>query len=436
MDEIKNILIVHPEGNIYANPNLFAIVRLLISAGFNIDYQAKHRVDFHQESVHPHLKGLRIKDNPEDIVLINQVKYCLVIGIDQGIIDAAKIAGKANIPLCYISYEIFFHDEIDNNIQKNEEIEACKNISFAVCQDPVRSYLLSEENKIPKYKILYIPVAGYYEGKHEKSYYLNERLKIPRNKKIALFAGSILKWSMIEDVIVQSDHWGENWVLVVHDRYNRRLKRVSELIKSRPHVFQTDFSFSSPEELKGLISSADVGIGFYQSNFTSAYEGKNLVFVGLSSGKLNTYLSYGVPVITNEIGQISDYVRDYQAGQVVKDISEMDPEIVYNLPNVKANCICLFKEKLDFGIQSQNFLKLVNQAITGCLDDQKIKSFNRHIDMTVSRSQIEQTKRYYNLSRDIYYSKYYRLGNYIYHPGECLSQAKKNLKKYLKKSEK
>jgi hypothetical protein len=433
MNEKKRILIVHPEGSIHANPNLFAIVQLLLAKGFYIDYQAKHKKEFYQGLAQLQLKDLQIKDISEDIGLINPVKYCFVIGIDQGIIDAAKIAGKANIPFCYISFEIFFHDEIDNNIQKNEEIEACKNISFAVCQDPVRSYLLAEENKIPKDKILYIPVAGYYEGNHEKSYYLYDRLNIPRNKKIALFAGSILQWSMIEDVIVQSDHWGENWVLVVHDRYNRRLKRVSELIKTRPHVFQTDFSFSSPEELKGLISSADVGIGLYQSNFTSAYEGKNLVFVGLSSGKLNTYLSYGVPVITNEIGQMSDYVRDYQAGQVVKDISEIDPEIVYSIANVKTNCIRLFKEKLDFKIQSQNFIRLVNQAMAGCLDDQKIKLFNRHIDMPISRAQIEQTKRYYSLSRDIYYSKYYRLGNYIYHPGVSFSQVRKNLKRLLKK---
>jgi len=71
--------------------------------------------------------------------------------------------------------------------------------------------------------------------------------------------------------------------------------------------------------------------------------------------------------------------------------------------------------------------------MAGCLDDQKIKLFNRHIDMPISRAQIEQTKRYYSLSRDIYYSKYYRLGNYIYHPGVFFSQVRKNLKRLLKK---
>ncbi len=430
---MTNILLVHPEGNINNNPNLFAIVELLCGNGYYVDYLVKKNPIIDQRSYIKNLQILFLDDtNIDDVEQLDNKKYSLIIGIDNGIVIASKIARKLNIPYCYISYEIMFADEL-GKVKKNHEIAACKNISFAICQDPVRSYFLSIENNISVNKILNIPVTGNYQKRHPKSDFLYERLSIPKDKKIALFAGSISKWSMIGDIVKQTDFWPKNWVLVLHDRYGRNLGFLSSLIKNRPQIYISDKPLKTPDDLEKLICSADVGIGLYQSNFKSAYEGKNLVFLGLSTGKLITYLKYGLPVITNEIGQMSDYIRQYKLGQVVRDVNEINPEPVLNIPNCSENCIRFFKEKLDFRLKSDQLLKLIDDAIHRKIDYEQIQKLNEDLNYPFSKSQIEQTKYYFNLAKDFEKSRYYRLGRRIYHPHFLFSESKKNLKVLVKK---
>jgi len=150
---MTNILLVHPEGNINNNPNLFAIVELLCDDGYHVDLLVKKNPTIDQS---PYIKNLRRfffdDENIDDVERLDKKKYSLIIGIDTGIVIAAKIARKLKIPYCYISYEIMFADEIGTE-KKNDEIADCKDISFAICQDPVRSYFLSIENNISINKI-------------------------------------------------------------------------------------------------------------------------------------------------------------------------------------------------------------------------------------------------------------------------------------------
>jgi len=413
---MKNILLVHPEGNINNNPNLFAIVELLCDDGYHVDLFVKRNPIIDQNSYIKNLQILFLDDeNINDVERLDKKNYSLIIGIDTGIVIAAKIARKLNIPYCYISYEIMFADEIGKE-KKNDEIAACKSISFAICQDPVRSYFLSIENNISINKIFNIPVTGNYKKKYPKSGFLYEHLKIPKDKKIALFAGSISKWSMIGDIVKQTDSWPKNWVLVLHDRYGSNLGFLSSLIKNRPQIYISGRPLKTPDDLEKLICSADVGIGLYQSNFKSANEGKNLAFVGLSSGKLITYLKFAVPVITNEIGQLSDIIRDKKLGQVVTNVSEINPVEIEKIQNCRNNCAEYFKENLDFKQKANQLLELVSDSIKENIDSNKIVAFNNESKFHYSLSHTKQIEYYFNLARDIKNSKYYRLGYILCNP--------------------
>ena len=411
-----NILLVHLEGNINNNPNLFAIVELLCDDGYRVDLFVKKNPTIDQNSYITNLQRFFLDDtNIDDVERLEKKKYSLIIGVDSGIVIAAKIARKLNIPYCYISYEIMFADELGTE-KKNDEIAACKDISFAICQDPVRSYFLSIENNISINKIFNIPVTGNYKKKYPKSDFLYEHLKIPKDKKIALFAGSISKWSMIEDIVKQTDSWPKNWVLVLHDRYGSNFGFLSSLIKNRPKIYISDKPLKTPDDLEKLICSADVGIGLYQSNFKTAIEGKNLAFVGLSSGKLITYLRFGVPVITNEIGQLSDIIRDKKLGQVVANVSEINPVEVEKIQNCRENCFEYFKEKFDFNRKANQLLQLVSDSIKENIDSNEIVAFNNDSEFHYSLSHTKQIEYYFNLARDIKNSKYYRLGHILYNP--------------------
>ena len=413
---MTNILLIHPEGNINNNPNLFAIVELLCDDGYHVDLFVKRNPIIDQNSYIKNLQILFLDDtNIDDVERLDRKKYSLIIGIDTGIVIASKIARKLNIPYCYISYEIMFADELGTE-KKNAEIAACKNISFAICQDPVRSYFLSIENNISINKIFNIPVTGNYKKQYPKSDFLYEHLKIPKDKKIALFAGSISKWSMIGDIVKQTDSWPKNWVLVLHDRYGRNLGFLSSLIKNRPQIYISDRSLKTPDDLEKLICSADVGIGLYKTNFNSIYEGKNLVFMGLSAGKLMTYMKYGVPVITNEIGQLSDYIRKYKLGIVVNKAAEINPSKVEKITDCSENCTNFFKDKLDFNLKSNQLLKLISDTLNGKIKPNTIELYNDDSNYLHSESHLEQIKYYFNMAKNLENSKYYRLGFLLYNP--------------------
>jgi glycosyltransferase involved in cell wall biosynthesis len=411
---VKNILIIHPEGNINNNPNLFAIVELLCNNDYRIDILVRKNSAIDQSS---HIDKLSFYfytniDIPRYVV---KKKYSLIFGIDQGIIDASKLSKSRKTPICLISYEIMFADEY-GLLKKKKEIEACKNISFAICQDPVRSYFLSRENSIPISRIFNIPVTSDSKKRYKKSYFLYNQLNIPRDKKIALFAGSISKWSMVEDIIRQSDLWPDNWVLVLHDRYGTTHNSITSLIKNRPRVYNSAVTFNTTQELDKLICSADVGLGLYKSNFKSANEGKNLVFMGLSSGKLITYLKYGVPVITNEIGQLSDIIRENELGLVISNIGEINPAKIDTIKSCRENCVAFFKEYFDFQKKGRQILELISDSINGSIDIKKIVSFNNDFHFEYSLSHIKQIEHYFNLAKQTFNSKYYRLGYFLLNP--------------------
>ncbi len=436
---MKNILLVHPEGNINNNPNLYAIVELLCDEGYHVDLFVKRNPIIDQNSYINNLQILFLDDeNINDVERLDKKKYSLIIGIDTGIVIASKIARKLNIPYCYISYEIMFSDEIGTE-KKNDEIAACKNISFGICQDRVRSYFLSIENNISINKIFNIPVTGNYKKKYPKSDFLYEHLKIPKDKKIALFAGSISKWSMIEDIVKQTDSWPKNWVLVLHHRYCSNPGFLSSLIKNKPQIYISGKPLKTPDDLEKLICSADVGIGLYQSNFKSAIEGKNLAFVGLSSGKLLTYLRFGVPVITNEIGQMSDIIRDNKLGQIVTNAGEINLTEIEKIQNCRENCAEYFKEKFDFNRKANQLLEIISDSIEGNIDSNKIVAFNNDLQFNYSLSHTKQIKYYFNLARDIKKSKYYRLGHILYKPhlftwnNKVIRFARSVVKKYLRR---
>ena len=419
---MKKILIVHPEGNINNNPNLFAIAELLINNHFFIDILAKSNNSINQNS---YIKNLNFffYTNNNNLDHFDCKNYSLIIGVDKGIIAASKFSKELKIPCFFISYEISFSDEIGLE-NKKEEIQACKNILFAICQDQIRSYFLSREYKIDLKKIFNVPISNSCKKQFFKSYFLYDYLNIPKNKKIALFAGSVSKWAMIEELIIRSDSWPTNWVLVIHDRYCRDSEFLSKLKKNRSHVYISNLQINTPNDLEKLICSADSGIGLYWSNFSSVWEGKNLTFLGLSSGKLITFLQYGIPLITNEIGQLSDIIRENKLGIVVSSISEINPAEIDSIPNCRNNCMSFFKEYLNFDLKADQLLELIRDSImTNNIEKTKITSFNKNLITNYSHSHIKQIEFYFNLARKLENSFFFQLGHLLCNPHLLLNRA-------------
>lgn len=387
MDKSR-ILIIHPEGNLNNNPNLSGIVEIFCEENYLVDVVSPKR-RFPQlapcegarlllfddrivkySSKIPFLKGLSKALSHIRMSQYSRTDYKLIIGVDRdGVIEASYLSQLLGIPYGLISYEIFFKDETNAEF-KNEETKACAHLAFAVCQDDVRSALLAKENHIPLEKIINIPVAGRGVRKGEKMQYLHNMLNISSNKKIALYMGSIAKWSMIEELVQSVDSWPDEWVLVLHNRYGMNSK-VRKLIgdKHSKSIYISKELYPKPGDLSEMLHSADLGIALYKPIFNEIYTGNNLKYLGLSSGKIAMYLQHGIPVLTNENGLISDYIRANGAGYVIDSINEI-PELLESINQRECGsegAYALFKGKLDLEQQIGPLMNKVENMMRICL---------------------------------------------------------------------
>ena len=210
--------------------------------------------------------------------------YSMVVGVDYGIVAAAKYAEKFAIPLAFISYEIFFADEIGLE-RKTDEINACKNVAFAVSQDVIRAYLTSREYGIPSESIIRMPVSDELNVHASKSNLLRGHFRIGADARIALYAGAVSEErAMVEELLAEVPNWPSDWVLVLHSNRGftgeQRSYFAREYDTSR--VYFSDLSIEGAERLAEMTSSADLGIAFFKCNFSNRYTGKNILFIGLS----------------------------------------------------------------------------------------------------------------------------------------------------------
>jgi hypothetical protein len=387
---MKSILIVHPEGNVANNPSLTSIVLalnsyyriLIIQRKANFEYQEVNWVNvsmFFFEELENNNKFAEYSKHE-----VFDIEFVLIIGVDQGINFADFLARFKGVPCGLISYEIFFSNEWKGEL-KLREINACKNIQFAISQDSMRAYLLSQENRIPVERIINFPVSDRYDAYQPTSNYLKSKLRIPHDKRIALYMGSIGNWTLAENLLGVVDSWPDNWVLAVHPRYGADsldeciLKRIA----GNKKVFLSQQVIRYTYELGEIVNSADIGLVLYDFNTFSPYTGKNILFMGLSSGKLSMYLKYGIPVLVFNSTNVADMVYKYQLGCIAQSMDDINPKYfeALDLNVLRENCRSFFKKHLDFSLYEKSLLKLIEAAIVKHDVIDIISDSNKRIDL-------------------------------------------------------
>lgn len=384
---MPQILIIHPEGNLNNNPNLTGIVEVLCEHGYTVDIYSRKRTHLTQSAPCPssRLITTSIADPadtavifvPESVLSMEALsdlkssfkQYDLVLGVDRGIIEASIIAELIGVPYALISYEIYFGIETGQEF-KAAEIAACRNISFAVCQDTVRSGCLATENHIDREKILDIPVAGRRFIPRRRSSAMHEALGLDSEKKIAVYIGEVnAKWAGFEELFDSTALWDDSWVMILHQRYGYVLSSIAEQIKGKKNVFLSPFPSMNLKDLHLLLDTADIGIACYlpQMDSPSFLERRNLQHIGMASGKIASYLQHGLPILINEIGEMSDHVRKYNLGRVIDDfnnvgaiLSTLDREELHKL---QKNCQIFYGDFLDLELTIQPLLEVIDKLL-------------------------------------------------------------------------
>ncbi|MGA9033062.1 MAG: hypothetical protein WB402_11135 [Sulfuricaulis sp.] len=362
---MKKIMLVHPVGSLEINPNLIGIVEALCARGYGVDYYCARSREFRQNYQHPSFRYIYLEGNQ-----VHLADRCdLVIGVDRvGVAMAAKVSAALRVPYGLISYELAFSSEV-GSLGKRPEIEACRGISFAVCQDRVRSQHLANENHIPLERIIDIPVAAAGTRPRVRSKALHKALGLSSDKKIMLYTGSLAQpWTMVDELVENTRSWGGNWVLVLH--YSSMAQKFLELKARHPGADRmlaspwTDLPFDG---LMDIMGSADLGVALYRPVFTDPEDGLNMEYLGLSSGKTITYLRHALPVVVNDHGIMGDYVENRGLGfriRVLEDLpaalGKLDDQ---TLEKWSVECHRFYSEVLDLDMRISPLLDTIEGLI-------------------------------------------------------------------------
>lgn len=386
---LNRILIIHTDGNTFNNPSLKCIIDLLIENGFKVDLR-------YPESYAPmpsidNIRFIpfgRLTNRLKNIVfnrlclnifmylsvfienILLYKKYDLIIGVDrQGLLEANILNKILKTPYVFISFEITFASEISSRYKELEK-QASKNVSYWIIQDNVRAQKLAEENSLQNSNKFLLPLASACVGK-VNNVRLRDNLNIPKTKNVVIVIGSMSTWSMTNEIIRSVIKWPDDWVLILHERYGRtnetltkEFSELKELIGNK--IYISNSATEMVDDMSMILSGVDVGLAFYQPDYTGTHTGNNIKYLGLASGKISTYFRYGVPVIVNDIGLYADEVKKYKLGYVVENIDNISGVLQgFNDIGYSDNTKKYFSEYLNFNIYAEELLSKILLVIKG-----------------------------------------------------------------------
>ena len=316
---MKHLLLIHPDGNLQNNPTLNSLTKLLLANDWHVNILYKQ----HKGTPDISFKGVKCIADTGLFFKIKRFfikfilffywhynfdkfsKYTLIIGIDrEGIIEASVYSELTKIPYSMVSFEIFFQSETSEKF-KRPEIIACQKLLFCIFQDSIRSKYLQTENHIAEHTIYLLPLASDHACAVNSTARLRDDLGITKDKKVVIAIGSIKRWTMIDVLLKSLPMWPDNWVLIIHHRYGDthdcivRFNMQQDISESH-RLFISNVAPLDIDDLSYVLSGVDFGFAMYRPTYDSIYTGLNLKYIGLSSGKISTYLRFGVPLLIND----------------------------------------------------------------------------------------------------------------------------------------
>ncbi len=387
----RPIAIIHPEGNLANNPHLSGLVDLLLERGREVHLLCGPHHSQQQARRHPLLRvvaplpphgpwdGLRgVLHGPDETSAMAWTavhalpRYALVLGVDLGIVEAAAVARAQGVPHGLISYELYFEEETGPEFKRPER-EACRGLAFAVCQDAERAGELARQNGIDPGRILNMPVAGRGARPGERTDALHRTLGLAPEIKLAVVIGSAeAAWTGVPALLEGLAAWPRDWTLVLHHRYSQAefghaLRGLGRDLRDRVRV--SPLAGLPADQLPLLLHACDLGLCFYTPTYQSPLVGRNLVHIGMASGKFCTCMMHGLPVLVNGDGEMARHVAAEGLGLALGSLDAV-PEALAALDRpaldaMRPRCVDFFSRRLDLDVTAEPLLRLLDALLAG-----------------------------------------------------------------------
>ncbi|HVE76723.1 MAG TPA: hypothetical protein VND22_08185 [Actinomycetota bacterium] len=296
-------------------------------------------------------------------------RYRCLLGVDpEGLVEANRISALTRVPLAYYSLELLLSDEIEGPgdlLLKKKEKALMRRVEFAIIQDRDRARLLGEDNDLDERRILLVPNAPLSGRPVGSERYWHDRFGLSDSTRVALHAGSVDEWTGLESIVQFTSEWPPDWVFVIHTKERPDGPLMEHMREVSPEG-RVLFSFDpvSRTEYDQLLESSNAGIAFYVPSGTRHTQ-KNIIFAGLSSGKVAYHLRAGVPVIVNaESISLARFIDSTGAGVVVESASQISAalaQIELNQEQFSEAAKRAFADQLDFAGSFDAVLKRLEE---------------------------------------------------------------------------
>lgn len=321
-----------------------------------------------------HYNLLRGNLIPKTLQIIRGKKYDFFIGIEkQGLVWAGQIAEKTNTPFLYYSLEIDPLHEPKSSLERKLYVRRLRSAERfyhkkaygTIIQDEKRASALFQLNQISAAsRVFHVPVSILDHPVVNNSKFFHKLHNLSPNQKIALYFGLIAKERFALELTKQAQLFPDNWILVMHGEGNESLIRKIKALDKRKKVIISNRLLPS-ETLPEVISSANVGLAFYQGNNIND---RCTIF---ASEKIASYLCYGLPFIGFNFPEYTKLLKEIKCGVLIKSINELPEAIAYidsSLPELAAKAKKAFHKYYNYRKNFRKVLQAIEAKNHSCSD--------------------------------------------------------------------
>lgn len=294
-------------------------------------------------------------------LLRKENKINTLICVDpMGLVIGGRIVRLLKMKLIYASFEIFFKEEFvieRKKVIKKLELKYSRYADLILIQDEKREELLKSVNRFREdAKFIRIPVSPMQTDFENGVSNIYQMLGIPSDKKIIIYSGTLEKWSGIYEILdLFPSKWIDGYWFVIHshkklEEKSELMKKINELISRKCNLTLHNRPFYYYKEYFEFLSKCSIGIALYYPNDEDIFSGKNIEYIGLSSGKFSTYMMLGIPTITTSNPVFNGLNEKYGFGitlEHLNDFPEAVNKIQDNYEEMKRGCKELYGNVLN-----------------------------------------------------------------------------------------
>jgi len=275
-----------------------------------------------------------------------RVIYQWVIGFDvEGLLRAGICQLLCGGKVIYHSLEFYEpkHKTLKSSFKKILEKYFSRKAAYVFTQDTNRVEFLEKNLNIQKekFRLIYNSPSGEIIKAHAD--YFRDKFNISRESRIVLCVGSLMKETLVYEVVESVKYWDEKFVLVLHGWFSD--KTVMEFVrqqqeKSPDKIFISDQLF---DHWNKYIPFQSCDIGFV--GFSS--DTNNLKYAAGSAGKTFDFLRTGKPIVAFDSPGMMELIEGNGAGYVfshVREIASVLSKIDQIYDSIHQNCFAAYNQ--------------------------------------------------------------------------------------------